>query len=119
MTAPLRPRPSRRRGTFATRSRCGARYSATTSRRMADPTPNTAERAVSKPREEIIRQAKRMEEGLLYSSKGHFAASAFWSKFHLWIGIPMVILAAVAGANAFKQFDPSGVAATVCSMIVV
>lgn len=57
----------------------------------------TAETPVSKTKEEIIKESKRIEEGLLYSSKGHFAAAHFWNNFHLWIGIPMVLLSAIAG----------------------
>lgn len=86
---------------------------------MADQLPATAERAVSRPREEIIREAKRIEESLLYSSKGHFAAAHFWSKFHLWVGIPMVVLAAIAGAAALRKFDTDGTVARICSIVVV
>ncbi len=60
-----------------------------------------------------------MEEGLLYSSKGHFAASRFWHNFHLWIGVPMVVLSAVAGASAFAKFDSSDTVAGVISIFVV
>lgn len=60
-----------------------------------------------------------MEEGLLYSSKGHFAASGIWSNFHLVIGVPAAILAAIASAAALRKFDPEGIVSAVCSMIVV
>jgi hypothetical protein len=53
----------------------------------------------------VIKEAKRIEESTLYSAKGHFAAAHFWSKFHLWVGLPATILAAVAAAAAFSQFD--------------
>ncbi len=79
----------------------------------------TAERPVSRPKEEVIREAKRIEESLLYSSKGHFAASHFWSKFHLWVGVPMVILSGVAGASALSKFDSGGTIAGVLSIVVV
>jgi hypothetical protein len=78
----------------------------------------TAESPVSKTKEEIIREAKRIEEALLYSSKGHFVASHFWQTFHLWIGIPAVILSATAGASAFAAFDHSHVVAGVISIVV-
>src|SRR3989339_477319 len=58
----------------------------------------TAEQPISKAKDEIIKEAQRIEESGLYSSKGHFAAAHFWTNFHLWIGIPMVILAAIAGS---------------------
>ena len=79
----------------------------------------TAERPVSRPKEEVIREAKRIEESLLYSSKGHFAASHFWSKFHLWVGVPMVILSGVAGASALSKFDSGGTIAGLLSIVVV
>ena len=71
-----------------------------------DKQPTTAEIPVSKAKDEIIKEAKRIEEALLYSSKGHFTAAKLWSSFHLLIGIPMVLISAVAGASALAQFDP-------------
>jgi len=86
---------------------------------MDNQNSTTAERPVSKTKDEIIKEAKRMEEGLLYSSKGHFAASNFWNNFHLWIGVPMVILSAIAGASALAQFDPKKIFAGIISIIIV
>ncbi|MDD3437568.1 MAG: SLATT domain-containing protein [Candidatus Gastranaerophilales bacterium] len=80
--------------------------------------PTTAEKPVSKTKDEIIKEAKRVEECLLYSSKGHFAASYFWGNFHLWIGVPVVLLSAVAGASALSQFDPKHVIAGLISILV-
>lgn len=79
----------------------------------------TAETTVSKTKEEIIKEAKRIEEALLFSSKGHFVASAFWTNFHLYVGIPMVLLSAVAGASALAQFDPNHLYSGIASIIVV
>ena len=59
----------------------------------------TAEQPVSKAKLEIMKESQRIEESALYSSKGHFSASYFWTNFHLCIGIPMVILAAIAGSS--------------------
>jgi hypothetical protein len=78
----------------------------------------TAERPVSKTKDEIIREAKRIEEALLYSSKGHFAAAHFWSNFHLWIGIPVVLLSSIAGASALAKFDGTHVIAGTISIMV-
>jgi hypothetical protein len=78
----------------------------------------TAEQPISKTKEEIIKEAKRVEEALLYSSKGQFAASHFWSTFHLWIGIPMVVISGVAGASALASFDKDHLIAEVLSIIV-
>jgi len=52
--------------------------------------------------EEYIKEAKRIEEDSLYSSKSHYNASAFWHKLYFWIGIPNSILAAIASASAFE-----------------
>jgi hypothetical protein len=85
---------------------------------MAKTQPTTAEVSPSKAKEEIIKEAKRMEEALLFSSKGHFAAAHFWSRFHLWIGIPMVLMSSIASASAFAQFDKGHIAAGILSIIV-
>ncbi len=79
----------------------------------------TAERMVSKTKDEIIKEAKRIEESLLYSSKGHFVASLFWSNFHLWIGVPIVLLSAIAGASAFSKIDPTNLIAGGISIFVI
>lgn len=62
------------------------------------------ERAISKPREEIIKEAKRLYENCLYTSKSHFIEAHFWQNLHLWIGIPTVIMAGIAGTLAFAEF---------------
>lgn len=54
---------------------------------------------------EYRREAARIEEDSLHSSKGHYNASARWQDVHLWIGIPNAILAAIAGVSAFKGCD--------------
>lgn len=86
---------------------------------MAKQQQTTAEKSISKTKEEVIKEAKRIEEALLYSSKGHFAAGYLWTRSHLFLGIPIVILSALAGASALSQFDPNHVWAGVISLIVV
>ncbi len=81
-----------------------------------DNQPTTAELTVSKAKEEIIKEAKRIEEALLISSKRHFRAASLWSGFHLSIGIPVVVVSAVAGATAFAQLDVNHVIAGVLSL---
>ena len=63
------------------------------------------EAVISQRKDEIIKEAKRIEESSLYSSKGHFAAAAFWRRLHFYLGLPATVLAAVAAASAFSQFD--------------
>ena len=85
---------------------------------MANEQAATGERSVSRTRQEVVKEAKRMEESLLYTSKGHFAASHFWGNFHLWIGIPMVLMSAIAGAAALSQVDPQHIIAGVLLTLV-
>ena len=77
------------------------------------------EEIVSKTKKAIINESKRIEANCLYTSKGHFAAAQFWTNFHLWIGIPTVILAAIAGITAFAKLDENNILAGVLSIIVV
>lgn len=86
---------------------------------MAKKQPTTTEKSVSKTKAEIIKEAKRIEEALLFSSKGHFVSATLWSNFHYFVGIPMVLLSAVAGASALAQFDPTHLYAGIASIIVV
>ena len=81
--------------------------------------PTTAETSISKTKAEIIKEAKRIEEALLYSSKGHFAAAHGWANSHLWLGVPVVILSGIAGASALTEFDHSHIAAGLISLLVV
>ncbi len=69
---------------------------------MANITTN--ERPASKAKEEIIREAKRLEETSLYSMKGHHCAALKWSGRHLWLGLPVVIISALVGAATFSQY---------------
>lgn len=89
---------------------------------MADtntrPQIQTAELPVSKAKDEIIKEAKRIEESTLYSAKGHFVAARFWNNFHLWIGLPTVLLAGVTSASAFTQFDSYHIAAGLLALVI-
>jgi len=78
----------------------------------------TKEKDVSITYEAIVKEAKRIEENCLYTSKSHFAAAHFWTNFHLWIGIPTAILAAIAGAIALAEFQHHNVVAGAISIIV-
>lgn len=79
---------------------------------------STGEKPVSKTKDEIIKEAKRIEESSLFSAKGHFEAARFWGNFHLFIGVPAVILSAIAGASALSQFDNSKTIAGLLSILV-
>ena len=79
----------------------------------------TQEEIGSKTKKAIIDESKRTEESCLYTAKGHFVAAQFWTNFHLWIGIPTVILAAITGITAFAKFDENNILAGILSIIVV
>jgi hypothetical protein len=64
----------------------------------------TDERPPSKTRDEIIREAKRLEESTLYSRKGHHYAAEGWANRHLWLGIPTVVMSTAIGAATFSQY---------------
>ncbi len=53
-------------------------------------------------KERIIKEAKRIEEDSLYSSKGHFYAAQFWSNLHLCVGIFISVVVASAGIVLLK-----------------
>lgn len=79
----------------------------------------TKEKIISLAKEAIIKEAKRIEENCLYTAKGHFVAAQFWTKFHLRIGIPTVILATIAGTSALAQFDNHYIITGISSIVVV
>lgn len=66
-------------------------------------TVSTGVVGAAQPRDEIIKEAKRIEEGTLLSSKAHFAAAHRWGLCHLIIGVIVSVLAAVAAAFTFSQ----------------
>lgn len=60
-------------------------------------------------------ELERIEEDCTHSGKAHFNASDRWASYHYWLGVPAVVLSAVAGAAFFKDY---GDAAGVMSVIV-
>lgn len=69
-------------------------------------------------KDNIIKEARRIEEDTLYSAKGQFIAANFWTKFHLWMGVPTAILAAIAGASALSQFENHNIVAGILAIMV-
>lgn len=51
----------------------------------------------------LATEAQRIEEDAEHSYKGHYNAASRWAHYHLWVGLPSALLAAVAGAAAFKD----------------
>ncbi len=76
---------------------------------MASAPLTTAEQPVSKTREEIVKEAKRISEDLLCSSKSHFSAAQLWGNWHYFTGVPLVVLSALAASPWLKSFDKTDV----------
>jgi len=72
-------------------------------------TLSTSEIGAARPRDEIIKEAKRIEESTLLSSKAHFAASHRWGLCHLIVGVIVSVLSAVAAAFTFSSMWPEAV----------
>ena len=49
----------------------------------------------------IAKEAQRIEEDCLYSSKSHYNDAQIWSRMHLYIGIPTCVFAVIATARIF------------------
>lgn len=47
----------------------------------------------------LIDEALRIEEDVLYSSKSHFNAAALWANCHYWIGIPATLCGVIASVT--------------------
>lgn len=51
----------------------------------------------------LATEAHRIEEDTEHSAKGHFNAAERWGRYHLAIGLPSAVLAAIAGGTAFSD----------------
>lgn len=51
----------------------------------------------------LCREAERLEEDAIYSSKSHFNAENTWVLRHYWLGVPATVLGAIAGAALVKS----------------
>ena len=58
---------------------------------------------MSNLKNKLIAEACRIEEDTEHSAKGHYNAANRWGRYHLWIGLPSVVLAAIAGGTAFNN----------------
>lgn len=54
-------------------------------------------------KEKIAAEARRIEEDTEHSAKGQYNAADRWAKYHLCIGLPAAIIAALAGGSAFND----------------
>lgn len=63
-------------------------------------------------------EARRIENDVHYSAKGHYEEANYWSGLHLLLGIPTTIASAIAGVSALAQFDNHATLAGILAIIV-
>lgn len=78
----------------------------------------TAEKPIAQAKDEIIKEAKRIEEACLFSAKRHFVSAKFWGGLNFWLGMPAVLLSAVVGVSVFSEFDTTHLISKISSIIV-
>ncbi len=61
-----------------------------------NPVAKTAEVDV---RTAIGLELQRIEEDCIYSGKSHFNAGERWNSYHLWLGVPAVVVTTLAGTT--------------------
>ncbi|WP_294300995.1 SLATT domain-containing protein [uncultured Sphingomonas sp.] len=63
-------------------------------------------------------ELERIEEDCIHSGKAQFNAGVRWSRYHLLLGVPAVILSALAGTAFFKdQPEIAGVMSTIVAIL--
>ncbi|SDA23411.1 hypothetical protein SAMN05216315_12057 [Nitrosospira sp. Nsp18] len=67
------------------------------------------------PKLVIQTELKRIEEDCIHSGKSHFNASDRWTTYHYWLGVPSVVLSALAGTAFLRDY---GNIAGIMSVIV-
>jgi len=68
---------------------------------------------------QLIRErADRIRKASLKAAEEHYAAETPWYSLKSWLGIPLALLSAVAGAAAFSQLNHSAVVAGSLSVTV-
>ncbi len=78
----------------------------------------TATSNSSDPRPALQLELLRIEEDCNYSGKAHFNAGVRWASYHYWLGIPSVVLSALAGAAFFKDYgDIAGIMSAIVAIL--
>jgi len=63
-------------------------------------------------------ELERIEEDCIHSGKAQFNAGVRWSRYHLLLGVPAVILSALAGAAFFRDYpEIAGAMSTVVAIL--
>jgi len=58
---------------------------------------------ITNPKPAIHAELQRIEEDCIHSGKAHFNAGIRWMRYHYGLGIPSVVLSALAGLAFFKD----------------
>lgn len=77
-----------------------------------------SEVSISKTKEEIIKEALRIEESACLSAKSHYNDSFFWGFCNLILGIPATVLSAIVAVKSFDQLQQSQNIAGVIAIII-
>lgn len=100
----------------------GEKYLATIFQHMVNTQHKTkttvSEKPVSRTKDEVIKEAKRIEEACLFSAKRHFISAKFWGGLNSWLGIPAVLLSGVVGVSVFSDFDKTHTLSKLSSILV-
>lgn len=51
----------------------------------------------------LATEAQRIEEDAEHSAKSHYNSAARWARYHLWLGLPSAVIAALGGAAALND----------------
>lgn len=74
--------------------------------------------AAADPKPAIQAELQRIEEDCIHSGKAHFNAGDRWARYHYWLGIPSVVLSALAGAAFFKSYgDIAGIMSAIVAIL--
>jgi hypothetical protein len=66
----------------------------------------------------IRAELERIEEDCIHSGKAQFNAGVRWSRYHLFLGVPSVILSGLAGTAFFKdQPEVAGIMSTMVAIL--
>jgi hypothetical protein len=73
--------------------------------------------SIANPRPAVHAELERIEEDCVHSGKAHFNAGVRWTRNHYWLGIPSVMLSALAGAAFFKNYGD--IAGTMSAIVAI
>jgi hypothetical protein len=74
--------------------------------------------AAPDPKPVIQAELQRIEEDCIHSGKAHFNAGDRWARYHYCLGIPSVVLSALAGAAFFKNYgDIAGIMSAIVAIL--